>query len=134
MTNPPTRLAKLLSAPFVGFAPWILMSVVEGPHRFEVAAALACALAILIGVLGLAVGMRPELLDLARMTVTRSNRPAQATCFTAVKPGASERSAARRAGTPLVCLTSRSCPLAYAAWRHGLTEEGVSCPDIFSPA
>lgn len=65
MTTTPTRLTRLLSAPFVGFAPWILMSVLEGPHRFEVAAASACALAILIGVLGLAVGMRPKLLDLA---------------------------------------------------------------------
>jgi hypothetical protein len=49
------------------------MSVLEGPHRFGIAAALACALAILIGVLGLAVGMRAELLDLARMTIARLN-------------------------------------------------------------
>ena len=38
--------------------------VVEAPNRYE-AAALALALSILIGVVGLAVGMRPELLDLA---------------------------------------------------------------------
>ncbi len=65
MNNPPTRLTNLLSTPFVGFAPWILMSVIEGPHRFEIAAALACALAILLGLLGVAVRMRPKLLDLA---------------------------------------------------------------------
>lgn len=41
------------------------MSVVEAPNRHE-AAAPALALSILIGVVGLAVGMRPGPLDLAR--------------------------------------------------------------------
>ena len=48
-----------------GSRPWTLLSVVEAPNRYEAAAALALALSILIGVVGLAVGMRPELLDLA---------------------------------------------------------------------
>ncbi len=58
------KLSDLLASPFAGFAPWIAMSVVEGPSRFELAAILAFALALLTGVLGAAIGMRPKLLDL----------------------------------------------------------------------
>ena len=60
-----TRLRELLSNPFTGFAPWIVMSVIEGPQRFELAAGLAFALALLAGALGALVGERPKLLDLA---------------------------------------------------------------------
>ncbi|MEA2153286.1 MAG: hypothetical protein QOI18_1519 [Solirubrobacteraceae bacterium] len=60
-----TRLRELLSNPFAGFAPWIVMSVVEGPQRFELAAGLAFAIAALAGVLGSLVGERPKLLDVA---------------------------------------------------------------------
>lgn len=63
MTDTSARLRALLSNPFVGFAPWILMSVIEGPSRFELAAILSFLLALLIGILGAAVGLRPKLLD-----------------------------------------------------------------------
>jgi SNF family Na+-dependent transporter len=59
-----TRLRKLLSNPAVGFAPWIAMSVVVGPGRFEIAAVLAFAISLAAGVLGAIVGERPKLLDL----------------------------------------------------------------------
>jgi hypothetical protein len=59
------RLRRLLDQPFVGFAPWILLSVVEGPHRLVLAAALACGLAVATTVVGLAVSVRPKLLDVA---------------------------------------------------------------------
>jgi magnesium-transporting ATPase (P-type) len=58
------RLRKLLDQPFVGFAPWILLSVVEGPHRLVLAAALACGLALATTFVGAAVSVRPKLLDL----------------------------------------------------------------------
>ncbi len=57
-------LRKLLDQPFVGFAPWILLSVIEGPHRLVLAAALACGLAIATTVAGSAVSVRPKILDL----------------------------------------------------------------------
>jgi len=60
-----TRLRELLSNPFTGFAPWIAMSVIEGPQRFELAAGLAFAIALLAGVLGALVGERLKLLDFA---------------------------------------------------------------------
>jgi hypothetical protein len=59
-----TRIRKLLSHPAVGFAPWIAMSVVVGPGRFEIAAILAFAISLGTGVLGAVVGERPKLLDL----------------------------------------------------------------------
>ncbi len=65
MSPKPSRLRSLLSQPFVGFAPWILLSVVEGPHRVTLAAVLACALALLLFLLGLATGMRPKLLEVS---------------------------------------------------------------------
>lgn len=58
------RLRKLLDQPFVGFAPWILLSVIEGPHRLVLAAALACGLAVATTVAGAAVSVRPKLLDI----------------------------------------------------------------------
>jgi hypothetical protein len=60
-----TRVQRLLSNPFFGFAPWIVMSVFEGPQRFELAAVLAFLCALTIGAVGAFVGMRPKLLDLA---------------------------------------------------------------------
>jgi hypothetical protein len=59
-----TRLRKLLDQPVMAFAPWILLSVVEGPHRVVLASALACALAVLIGLAGVYTGVRPKLLDI----------------------------------------------------------------------
>ena len=57
------RLRALLSHPVVGFVPWIAMSVLAGPHRFELACAIALALAVLTALLGVAVGIRVKLLD-----------------------------------------------------------------------
>lgn len=57
-------MRRLLSNPIVGFAPWIVMSVVTGPDRFELAAGIALAMSIAIGVAGLAIGMKPKLLDI----------------------------------------------------------------------
>jgi hypothetical protein len=37
---------KILDNPFVGFAPWIVLSVLVGPGRFELAAGVALALSI----------------------------------------------------------------------------------------
>lgn len=56
-------MRKLLANPIVGFAPWIVMSVITGPGRFELAAAVALALSLATIVAGLLVGMRPKLLD-----------------------------------------------------------------------
>ena len=69
MTNPPVetpwsvRLRKLLDQPFVGFAPWVLLSVVEGPNRVVPAAALACGLAAITCAAGAVIGLRPNFLD-----------------------------------------------------------------------
>ncbi len=59
------RLHTLLSDPLAGFAPWILMSVTEGPGRYELSVVLAFAAALGIAIAGLFVGIRPELLDVA---------------------------------------------------------------------
>lgn len=57
------QVNKVLSNPFTQFAPWIVMSVVEGPGRFELAAGLAFATALGMGLVGLLVGIRLMLLD-----------------------------------------------------------------------
>lgn len=58
-----TRLRHLLDQPFIGFTPWILLSVVEGPGRVMLASALACALAVTLAGAGVLAGGRPKLLD-----------------------------------------------------------------------
>ena len=65
MTDHKKILVKMLDQPVMGFAPWILVSVVEGPGRVSLAGALGAALALLICVAGAAVGIRPKLLDIA---------------------------------------------------------------------
>jgi hypothetical protein len=59
------KLRKVLASPIVGFAPWIVFSVLEGPHRYPLAIGAALALAILQLVLGMVVGARPKILDVA---------------------------------------------------------------------
>jgi hypothetical protein len=56
-------MRRVLDQPFIGFAPWILLSVVEGPGRLLLASILACMLAF--GVVGaeIVAGLRPKLLD-----------------------------------------------------------------------
>jgi magnesium-transporting ATPase (P-type) len=65
MTDFKKTLVKVLDQPVMGFAPWILVSVVEGPGRVPLAGALGAALALSICLAGAAVGIRPKLLDLA---------------------------------------------------------------------
>jgi magnesium-transporting ATPase (P-type) len=65
MTDRKATLRKVLDQPVMGFAPWILVSVVEGPGRVALAGALGGALAVLICVAGAVAGVRPKLLDVA---------------------------------------------------------------------
>lgn len=63
--SPTDKLRKLLDQPFVGFAPWIVLSVVEGPHRLVLAAALAWGVAVATTIAGAVLGQRPKILDVA---------------------------------------------------------------------
>jgi magnesium-transporting ATPase (P-type) len=65
MTDRKATLRRVLDQPVMGFAPWILVSVIEGPGRVALAGALGGALALLICVAGAAVGVKPKLLDVA---------------------------------------------------------------------
>jgi hypothetical protein len=56
-------MRRVLDQPFIGFTPWILLSVVEGPGRVVLASILACGLALALGGAGTVAGMRPKLLD-----------------------------------------------------------------------
>jgi hypothetical protein len=60
-----TVLCRVLNNPIMGFAPWIIFSVIEGPGRFAAAAGAASGAALLILLVGIAVGIRAKLLDLA---------------------------------------------------------------------
>lgn len=59
------KLRTLLNNPIMGFAPWILLSVIEGPGRVVLAAVLAGALAAVICAAGVLTGSRPKMLDVA---------------------------------------------------------------------
>ena len=56
-------LAKILGNPLVGLSPWILYSVVEGPDRLELSAAVALGLAVVILSLNWIRGGTPKLLE-----------------------------------------------------------------------
>jgi hypothetical protein len=56
-------LRALVDQPSVGFAPWILLSVLDGAHRVVLASALACALAVVICAAGAISESSPKLLD-----------------------------------------------------------------------
>jgi hypothetical protein len=60
-----TRLCRALNNPVMGFAPWIIFSIIEGPGRFTVAAGVSFGVALAILLVGIAVGIRAKLLDLA---------------------------------------------------------------------
>lgn len=60
-----TPLGRALNNPVMGFAPWIIFSVIEGPGRFAAAAGAAFGAALLILLAGVAIGFRAKLLDLA---------------------------------------------------------------------
>ena len=59
------RLRRVLANPIMGFAPWIAFSVLEGPKRYELATAVALVIAVLELLLGMVVGTRAKLLDVA---------------------------------------------------------------------
>jgi hypothetical protein len=59
------RISVLLSQPALGFAPWVLLAVIEGPGRVALAGGLALALSVITSVVAAAVGSRPKLLDIA---------------------------------------------------------------------
>jgi len=58
-------LDDLLGNPLVGLSPWILYSIVEGPSRLELSAAVALALAVVILSLNWIRGGTPKLLEYA---------------------------------------------------------------------
>jgi hypothetical protein len=58
-------LRRLLNNPVMGFAPWIIFSVIEGPGRFAAAAGAAFGAALLTLLLGATIGIGAKLLDLA---------------------------------------------------------------------
>ncbi len=60
-----TPLGRVLDNPVMGFAPWIIFSVIEGPGRFTAAAGAAFGAALIILLAGVAIGFRAKLLDLA---------------------------------------------------------------------
>jgi hypothetical protein len=57
-------LRALVDQPSVGFAPWILLSVLDGAGRVVLASALACTLAVVICAAGAISDSSPKLLDL----------------------------------------------------------------------
>jgi uncharacterized membrane protein len=57
-------LRAIVDQPSVGFAPWILLSVLDGAGRVVLASALACALAAAICAAGAISDSSPKLLDL----------------------------------------------------------------------
>jgi hypothetical protein len=63
MNSTMTKLRTVLGNPAIGFAPWILLSVIEGPGRVVLASVLAAALAVVLLAAGAITGMRPKLLD-----------------------------------------------------------------------
>jgi hypothetical protein len=68
MTDMKATLRRVLNEPLVGFAPWILVVLVEGPGRVSLAAALGAALALATCAAGVAVNVRPKLLDVTAIT------------------------------------------------------------------
>lgn len=64
-SNRMPRLRALLDMPVIGFVPWILLSVIDGPGRVVLACALAGGLALLISVAGAIAGLRFKILDVA---------------------------------------------------------------------
>jgi hypothetical protein len=60
-----TSFGRILNNPVMGFAPWIISSVIEGPGRFAAAAGAAFGAALLILLVGVVIGFRAKLLDLA---------------------------------------------------------------------
>ena len=53
------RLSHFLDSPVIGMSPWIAMSVIVGPGRFELAVGIALALAVALVIVGRRI-RRPE--------------------------------------------------------------------------
>jgi hypothetical protein len=67
--NRTTALRNLLDESAVGFGPWILLSMVEGPGRQVVpVCGLAGALALLTCAAGVVIGLRPDLPNVTAMS------------------------------------------------------------------
>ncbi len=58
------NLRRMLSQPFVGFAPWVALSLVSGPDRLVLAAAVSGGLAVILFAAGAVARLRPKVLDL----------------------------------------------------------------------
>ncbi len=63
-----STLDKLLANPLVGLSPWILYSVMEGPGRLELSAAVAAGLAVFILSLNWIRGSSPKILEFSDVT------------------------------------------------------------------
>jgi hypothetical protein len=59
------KLDEALESPVTGLSPWIVMAVLDTPARFELAAAAALGVALLVTVLGRIRGASPKLLEIA---------------------------------------------------------------------
>lgn len=59
------ELRQIVNNPVMGFAPWIVFSVIEGPGRLTAAAGAAFGVAALVLLVGISVGISAKLLDLA---------------------------------------------------------------------
>jgi hypothetical protein len=58
-----TPLRKILDSPVCGFVPWILLSILEGPGRLELAAGLALGLSAVLFAAGRLAGTRTKILE-----------------------------------------------------------------------
>jgi hypothetical protein len=65
---PRSALDKVLDSPFTGLSPWIVMSLLNGPGRFELSVGIAFGLSALLLVLSVVRGGSPKLLEFADIT------------------------------------------------------------------
>lgn len=61
--SPGTVIDGFLKSPFAGIAPWMLLSILSGPGRFEVAVTAALGLSLLVMLVGLGRGIKVHLLE-----------------------------------------------------------------------
>jgi hypothetical protein len=59
----PSVLDRIMANPLIGLSPWILYSLVEGPNRLELSAALALGLAVVILAVNWLRGGTPKMLE-----------------------------------------------------------------------
>jgi len=63
--NRPTVLDRVMENPLVGLAPWIVYSIVEGPNRLELSAAIALGIAAVVLCVNWIRGQSPKMLEWA---------------------------------------------------------------------